>query len=24
VGAAFAYDIIGMLESPERMFLEMV
>ncbi len=24
VGAAFAYDIIGMLENPERMFLEMV
>ena len=24
VGAAFAYDIIGMLESPERMFLELV
>jgi pyruvate dehydrogenase E2 component (dihydrolipoamide acetyltransferase) len=24
VGAAFAYDIIGSLENPERMFLEMV
>ena len=24
VGAAFAYEIIGYLESPERFFLEMV
>jgi pyruvate dehydrogenase E2 component (dihydrolipoamide acetyltransferase) len=24
VGAAFAYDIIGFLEEPERLFLEMV
>ncbi len=24
VGAAFAYDIIGLLENPERMFLDLV
>jgi pyruvate dehydrogenase E2 component (dihydrolipoamide acetyltransferase) len=23
VGAAFAYDIIGMLEEPDRLFLEL-
>jgi len=24
VGAAFAYELIGMLENPESMFLEMI